>query len=310
MTFQDPMQNRDTAVASGASGLFARKGEAAPLGGRPAPRRTITLRTPSSERPARLTGELLASKRAALPQPANTFAPGQIDTTNDTTPHGAPAPVEPVPVMIVPGIEPVTGPVMGPMAGAAAVMPLREDAKPVSVRREHTVIRGPVRPTLAELTNRPERKRAAVKRTTLRLDDTLRTRLAGFAASETLSVQSLLTRALECFLPTISIQGSGLTGASEPRDASAAASGGRRSVRFDPHLYWRLKTAAAKRKRSMQSIMTGALMAYLDELEATGPVENGAEIASAGVGSIAGPAPGVTFVDRRPVRFLGAQHAA
>ena len=297
MTFQDPMQNRDIIAAPEASALFARKGEAAPVGGRPAGRRTITLRTPSSERPARLTGALLARRRATLPRPANTSAPDQIDVTNETIAHGTPAPVTIVPVM-------------GPVVDAAAIVHLREDATPVSPRREHTSIRGPVRPTSAHLTNRMDVTRAAVKRTTLRLDDTLRARLARFAASETLSVQSLLTRALQRFLPAISIQRSGLPGAGEPCNASTTARGSRRSVRFDPHLYWRLKTAAAKRQRSMQSIMVGALMAYLDELEATGSVEDGAKIAPASVGPIAGPAAGVTIGDLRPVQLLGTQHAA
>lgn len=316
MTFQDPMQGRDIIGGPEAGALFARKGEASPVGGRPARRRTITMRTPPTERPARLTGDLLTRDRAELPQPANTSALDQIqatiETTNETAPRRTSAAFTNAPVMIVP----VMAPIMGPVIGAAAILPPREDAKCLSTRRAPTVIRGPIRPTSAHLANRPDVRRAGVKRTTLRFDDVLRARLARFAASETLSVQALLTRALERFLPAISVQRSGMPGATGPGDASAetTARGGRRSVRFDPHLYWRLKTAAAKHKHSMQSIMVGALMAYLDELEATGRVQDGAEMTSAGndavSGPIAGPTAGVTIVDRRPVRFLGTQHAA
>jgi hypothetical protein len=98
----------------------------------------------------------------------------------------------------------------------------------------------------------------------------MRARLAHFSTGETLSVQALLTRALLRHLPAISIEQPTDTSLRLPRDARKPTLSGRRSVRFDAHLYWRLKTAAAKRGRSMQSIMIAALEAYLAELEAGG----------------------------------------
>jgi len=275
MTFQDAMPETGT--------LFARKGEATPVGGRPAPRRMITMRAPSSEDPARLTGALLARKRAALPRPANTFAPARLD-----------AAVETAPIMILP--------VMGPVAGAPNL--LGSGAKPASPNHARTynpgpVIRGPVLPVSADT------KRPAPKRTTLRIDDALRARLARCAASETRSVQALLTRGLERFLPAFniqrahSIQSPGVAAASETQS-------GRRSVRFDAHLYWRLRTAAAKRKGSMQSIMVAALTAYLDELEATGRAEDGAEMASMSARPMTGPIAGAAIGDMQPLRLAGA----
>ncbi|MDH3234558.1 MAG: hypothetical protein OEQ29_13650 [Alphaproteobacteria bacterium] len=306
MSFQDPMQDRDITGASAAGSLFARKGEASPVGGRPAPRRTITMRTPSTEGPARLTGELLTRNRSEPPRPANTSAPEQIPAINEAMPHRPSAPVTNAPVKIVPD----TGAIMGPVVGPPTILAARHNAERVSRRRAPTAIRGPLRPASPRRTNRTSTGRAGVKRTTLRLDAGMRARLARFAASETLSVQTLLTRALKRRLPAIIIQRPGSLAESGPSSASSVARGGRRSVRFEPHLFWRLKTAAAKHKCSMQSIMTGALMAYLDELETSDMVADGAEMTSASLGPIAGPSAPVTFVDRRPVRLLGTQHAA
>ena len=264
MTFRDPDQILGVAQSTDASGLFARKGDAAPVGGRPALRRTITMRSPARSAPARLTGELMAGTRDAYRNPGQTAA-GAPEPAFETLvePH-----VEP---MILPAAAntprqagapaPASPPPIGPAAGRAKIDPKkRRPAKPDGARR----LRGPLRPAQSAA-------RRALKRTTLRLDDALNARLARFADSETLSIQTLLTRALQRVLPAINVQGlaaASLELPSETEVAAAVAEGPRchRSVRFDPHLYWRLKTAAASRKRSMQSIMIGALMAYLDEL--------------------------------------------
>lgn len=245
MIGQDSPRHRAIA-SSPAAALFARKGEAAPVGGRRAPRRVITMRP------------LIAADEApiALPQPANTTLP--------------------LPTLALPGMQappmtsgavmPAVAPTMGPQVGVARMYSAPRGDRIVGT----TEIRSPVRGT-------ERRPRTATKRTTLRLDRAMRARLARFSASETLSVQALLTRALQRHLPAISVERTAATSPRLPRDASTAASVCRRSVRFDAHLYWRLKTAAANRRRSMQSIMVAALDGYLGELEAGGwtglPVE-------------------------------------
>jgi predicted transcriptional regulator len=210
------IKEHGTALSPDTPSLFARKGEASPLGGRPALHRQIAMPRCAARRsaPARLTGELKASKRDVMRRL----------------------------------------PAARKLAGLA--------------------VRGPARPALPTT-----RKHSETKRTTLRLDDALRTRLGRFADSKSQSVQMLLTRALARYLPTIHVQSPGAwrrNGAPNKQpaaDARAPRDGGgrrtQRSVRFDPHLYWRLKNTAASRKRSMQSIMVEALTAYLEEIETT-----------------------------------------
>lgn len=232
----------DRTAAPAARALFARKGEAVPVGGRTAPRRVITMRPLSRER----------HKPIALPRPANTSTPVPAEPRNAAWPDN------------VAPLAPTVGPVAGPAAILAAST---AEAKAAPAPRIRMPIRTPVRAV-------PVRDRVASNltdstRTTFRLNDAMRVRLERFAGSETLSAQALLARALERFLPAISVERPGA--ASLPLATTAhpgnSATGSRRSVRFDRHLYWRLKTAAAKRGRSMQAIMVAALDAYLDGLE-------------------------------------------
>jgi len=220
------------------SDLFARKGEAVPVGGRRAPRRVITMRPLVTNHEAPV----------APPLPANTSAPASHETREETAQSN---------------VVPFVAPTMGP-AASAATLHVSEQTE----ARQSSAIRGPVRQAATKT-----RERSATRRTTLRLDDAMRTRLARFSASETLSVQALLTRALERHLPAISVERSSATSLRLAHDAHESAPGGRRSVRFDRHLYWRLKTAAAKRRCSMQSIMTAALDAYLRDLETGGETQ-------------------------------------
>jgi hypothetical protein len=226
-------QNQHQAPAPSTSDLFARKGEAVPVGGRRAPRRIITMRPLMAEHDAPVTP----------PQPANTSAPAPREHRGMAAPSN---------------VVPFAAPTMGPAASAATL----HVSAPAGAKRAD---RDPVRQTAAKT-----RKRSATRRTTLRLDDTMRDRLARFSDSETLSVQALLTRALERHLPAISVERSTAASLRLPHEAHKSTPAGRRSVRFDRHLYWRLKSAATKRRRSMQSIMTAALDAYLCELETVG----------------------------------------
>lgn len=258
-------QDQHQAIAT--SPLFARKGEAMPVGGRQAPRRVITMRPLVAEQEAPI----------ALPMPANTSLP---DLPERIDPRGEAAPSN-----VVPFIGPTMGPTMGPAVGGAAIRDAshagasqaREWAEKARVAQPRPTaagaIRGPLRPSAQSPDaqspdTKTSRRSPATKRTTLRLDEAMRARLARFSTSETLSVQALLTRALQRHLPAISVERSTGTSLRLPRDTRKPSLSGRRSVRFDAHLYWRLKTAAAKRRRSMQSIMIAALDAYLDELEA------------------------------------------
>ncbi|MEJ2119504.1 MAG: hypothetical protein P8Z76_02130 [Alphaproteobacteria bacterium] len=241
-------QDQHQAIAT--SALFARKGEAMPVGGRRAPRRVITMRPLVAEQEAPI----------ALPMPANTSLPERIDPRGDAAPSN---------------VVPFIGPTMGPAVGGAVIHDAshaRERAEKARVTQPRPTaagaIRGPLRPSAQSLDAQTSRRSPATKRTTLRLDQAMRARLARFSTSETLSVQALLTRALQRHLPAISVERSTGTSLRLPRDARKPTLSGRRSVRFDAHLYWRLKTAAAKRRRSMQSIMIAALEAYLAELEA------------------------------------------
>ena len=227
-----------------ASDLFARKGEAVPVGGRRAPRRVITMRPLVTEHEAPV----------APPMPANTSVPAPHAQRDHEQPNMA------APSNVVPFVAPTMGP-----ATSAATLQVSASTEAGHGPRHDSAIRGPVR---AAAIKTP--KRSATRRTTLRLDDAMRARLARFSNSETLSVQALLTRALERHLPAISVERSSAASVRLPRGERKSTPGGRRSVRFDPHLYWRLKTAAAKRRRSMQSIMTAALDAYLCELETVG----------------------------------------
>ncbi len=239
------MIRQDQAIAT--SALFARKGEAMPVGGRRAPRRVITMRPLVAEQEAPI----------ALPMPANTSLP--------VRPRGMGTPDN-----VVPFIAPTVGPAVGDAVIHGAPQTKARAAKTQPRPTAVGAIRSPLRPVPQGLDPKTSRRPSATKRTTLRLDEALRARLARFATSETLSVQALLTRALQRHLPAISVERSTGTSLRLPRDARKPALSGRRSVRFDAHLYWRLKTAAAKRRRSMQSIMIVALEAYLAELEAGG----------------------------------------
>ena len=258
-------QDQHQAIAT--SPLFARKGEAMPVGGRQAPRRVITMRPLVAEQEAPI----------ALPMPANTSLP---DLPERIDPRGEAAPSN-----VVPFIGPTMGPTMGPAVGGAAIRDAshagasqaREWAEKARVAQPTAAgaIRGPLRPSAQSPDaqspdTKTSRRSPAMKRTTLRLDEAMWARLARFSTSETLSVQALLTRALQRHLPAISVERSTGTSLRLPRYARNPSLSGRRSVRFDEHLYRRLKTAAAKRRRSMQSIMIAALEAYLDELEAGG----------------------------------------
>lgn len=215
-----------------AHALFARKGEAVPVGGRSAQSRVISMRPFMSEQQAPIV----------LPMPANTAAADPIDASVLEDSRAA-----------------VVGtPTMGP-AISAAILHATSRTAPRSNRAAAK------RRTVRLAASQPPR-RTASKRTMLRLDAPMRARLAQFATSETLSVQTVLSRALERFLPAISIERS--AAASLRLRAGTSEAGARRSVRFDPHLYWRLKTAADRRRCSMQSIMIAALEAYLSELEA------------------------------------------
>lgn len=240
MIRQDRTQHRAIASSPAANTLFARKGEAVPVGGRSAPRRVITMRPLVAQHEAPI----------ALPRTANTSMPATIER------HSAPASSN-----VLPFISPAMGPAVGDAIIHAA---MQTKPRPRTRAGNPIIIRGPVRPAATA------RQHPTMKRTTLRLDETLRARLARFSASETLSVQALLTRALQRHLPAISVERSTATNLRIPREGRKPAQGGRRSVRFDAHLYWRLKTAAANRRRSMQSIMADALDAYLCELEAAG----------------------------------------
>jgi hypothetical protein len=235
MIRQDGNPHRPSMSSAAAGGLFARKGEATPVGGWTAPRRLIAMRPLVSERSAAIT----------VPMPANTSAPGPVAPRRKKARRRTASNN---------GVSTVV-PTMGPAAGAAAIH--------AGLALKGMAIRGPVR-SRTEASPR----RAAKKRTTLCLDDALHARIARFSASETLSIQSLVTRALLRFLPAISVERSAAASLRLPADMRIAARHGRRSVRFDPHLYWRLKTAADNRRRSMQSIMIAALEAYLGELEA------------------------------------------
>ena len=63
--------------------------------------------------------------------------------------------------------------------------------------------------------------RSYYERTTLRLDEAMRARLARFSGSETLSVQAVLMRALERFLPAISVERAATTSLRLPGNARA-----------------------------------------------------------------------------------------
>jgi predicted transcriptional regulator len=237
-------QDQHRAIAT--SALFARKGEAMPVGGRRTPRRVIAMRPLVAEHEAPI----------ALPRPANTSMPAPFER------HGEAAPGNVVP-FIAPTMGPAVGDAMIHNAPQAKAAPRAAKTQPRLMTG--TAIRSPLRSGPAT-----SRRTSATKRTTLRLDEAMRARLAHFSTSETLSVQALLTRALQRHLPAISVERPTVASLRLPRDARKPTLSGRRSVRFDAHLYWRLKTAATKRRRSMQSIMTAALEAYLAELEAGG----------------------------------------
>lgn len=240
-------QDQHHAIDATGNALFARKGEAVPVGGRKAPRRVITMRPFVTEQ-----------ETIALPLPANTPVPawaGRTEIRGDAAPSN---------------VVPFAAPTMGPAVGAAMIQTAGRTTAQTTANRGvgrvgAAVIRGPIRPTATIARRRP-----ATKRTTIRLDEAMRARLARFSDSQTLSVQSLLTRALQRYLPAINVERPSATRSSLPRDPGHQNQGVRRSVRFDPHLYWRLKMAAAKRRRSLQSIMIAALEAYLAEFDIGG----------------------------------------
>jgi len=239
MIHQDSPRHPTLPASSAADALFARKGEAVPVGGRSAPRRVITMRPLTSEQRTPIV----------LPMPANTIS------------------AEPVHVAAVDdAVIDLSAPVVGPATGRAMLQVARRDPARASTAKA-------VRKQVRLATSEPAGS-AASKRTTLRLDEAMRTRLAPFSGSETLSVQAVLTRALERFLPAISVERAATASLRLSGLAHAGKTGTRRSVRFDAHLHWRLKTAAAKRGRSMQSIMITALDAYLSVLERTGGAEH------------------------------------
>jgi len=236
MIHQDSPRHLPASSMTGA--LFARKGEAVPVGGRSAPRRVITMRPLTSEQRTPIV----------LPMPANTVTAEPVHGTavDDT-------------------VIDLSTPVMGPATGCATLHVTRHDAARASTAKA-------VRKQVRLATGEPAGP-VASKRTTLRLDEAMRARLARFSGSETLSVQAVLMRALERFLPAISVERAATASLRLPGNARAGKAGTRRSVRFDAHLYWRLKTAAAKRRCSMQSIMFAALDAYLSAHERTGGAE-------------------------------------
>jgi len=282
-------QYTENATPPEMASLFARKGEAIPVGGRPIRTRAITMRRPEGapEEPARLSGALIAAGRNAIhalrvdehgdaaspPVPAN-----RIDS-----PAGIAA-IERAPGQADLGlfVRPIMGPVaheaLAPAMTAAktAAATARTNPRPANSPSK-TYAASPVRPVLPSSLNRSE-----YVRSTLRLDSELRARLQRFADSETLSVQTLVTRALEGFLPSLRVLGAteGATGAvnAAKRKDQKRSPSVRRSIRFGRNLHWRLKTAAAAHRRSMQSVMAEALNAYLDAMEAPNlSAENGAE---------------------------------